>query len=155
MQTVLALSATQQASWIRNGKLSSVELVQFHLDHIGLAIADVEVAGAVCCQPAGTLNFFQLADGGRHAADDACRVHFANPGVGRVPYIKIAGGIHRDVAGLADEGIDCRTPIANWSQAIASSDQFDGGLTETERGMDENQCQQIKSGALKSHGFPC
>src|ERR1022692_642160 len=34
MQTVLALSATQQAAWIRNGKLSSVELVQFHLDRI-------------------------------------------------------------------------------------------------------------------------
>ena len=34
MQTVLALSATQQAAYIRSGKLSSVELVQFHLDRI-------------------------------------------------------------------------------------------------------------------------
>src|ERR1035441_75483 len=34
IQTVLALSATQQAAYIRSGKLSSVELVQFHLDRI-------------------------------------------------------------------------------------------------------------------------
>ena len=34
METVLALSATQQAAWIRSGKLSSVELVQFHLHRI-------------------------------------------------------------------------------------------------------------------------
>src|ERR1035438_7960966 len=34
MQTMLALSATQQAAYIRSGKLSSVELVQFHLDRI-------------------------------------------------------------------------------------------------------------------------
>jgi amidase len=34
VETVLALSATQQAAWIRNRKLSSVELVQCHLDRI-------------------------------------------------------------------------------------------------------------------------
>ena len=34
MQSVLALSGTQQAAYIRHGKLSSVELVQFHLDRI-------------------------------------------------------------------------------------------------------------------------
>ncbi len=34
MEPVLALSATEQASWIRQGKISSVELVQIHLARI-------------------------------------------------------------------------------------------------------------------------
>src|ERR1017187_5495084 len=53
VETVLALSATQQAAWIRSGKLSSVELVQFHLHRIAEvnpalnAVVDVLAARAL------------------------------------------------------------------------------------------------------------
>jgi amidase len=34
VETVLALSATEQAAWIRDGRVSSEELVQVHLRRI-------------------------------------------------------------------------------------------------------------------------
>lgn len=52
MNDVLRLSARQQASWIRERKVSSVELIEGHLEQIGRVNPDINAAVAVLAESA-------------------------------------------------------------------------------------------------------
>jgi Asp-tRNA(Asn)/Glu-tRNA(Gln) amidotransferase A subunit family amidase len=47
-QELISSSATQQASWSRNRRVSSVELVQAHLDQISRVNPDIHAAVVRC-----------------------------------------------------------------------------------------------------------